>query len=69
MIGTTLHHPESGITGTVNRIAGHPDGKCLVRIDDHWLFADECVKPRSMAWIFIAGAVLVGLCLYGLKLV
>ena len=69
MIGTTLHHPESGITGTVNRIAGHPDGKCLVRIHDRWFLADECVEPRPMAWIFIAGAVLVMLGLYGLSLI
>jgi hypothetical protein len=69
MIGTTLHHPTSGITGIVDRISGHPDGKTLVRIDDHWLFRDECVRPRSAVFIVIAASALVGLGLYGLSLI
>lgn len=41
MIGQTLTHPLSGITGTVDAQTVHPDGRALVRINDHWLFADE----------------------------
>jgi len=66
MIGTTLHHPLSGITGKVDATATHPDGKQMVRIDDHWLDADECVRARPMAWVVISVAVLAVLCLYGL---
>lgn len=70
MIGTTLHHPSSGTTGKVDQIAGHPDGKCLVRINDHWLLKDECVKAGLM-WpaVIVAALVLVGIALYGLSLV
>lgn len=69
MIGMTLYHPQSNITGKVDATSKHPDGKHIVRIDDHWFMADECVKPRSMAWIVVSVAALVGLCLYGLMLV
>jgi len=69
MIGKILYHRTSGITGPVQQIAGHPDGKRLFRINDHWLIADECREPRSMAWVIIPAAALVGLCLYGLTLV
>ena len=40
MLGQTLAHP-SGITGTVDAQTVDPAGRALVRIDDHWLFADE----------------------------
>jgi hypothetical protein len=54
MIGKTLHHKLSGITGPVDRITGHPDGKCLVRINDHWLFANDCVNAVRVTWTQIA---------------
>ena len=66
MIGMSLYHPQSNISGKVDATSKHPDGKHLVRIEDHWLFLDECVRARPMAWIFISVAVLAGLCLYGL---
>jgi len=69
MIGSTLFHLRSLTFGTVDQITGHPDGKCLVRIDDHWFMADECIKPRSMAWIVVSAAALIGLGVYGLMLV
>jgi hypothetical protein len=69
MIGMTLFHGQSNTTGKVDATSQHPDGKCLVRINDHWFLKDECVEPRPMVWIFIAGALLAGLCLYGLSLI
>lgn len=41
MIGRHLTHPQSGETGIVDATAEHPDGRVLVRINDHWFFADE----------------------------
>lgn len=43
MIGKTLHHPLSGITGIVDAQTEHPDGRALCRVNDHWFFADECI--------------------------
>ena len=42
MIGMTLFHGLSNTLGKVDATAQHPDGKHLARIDDHWLFLDEC---------------------------
>lgn len=41
MIGMTLHDPASGITGIVDAVSVHADGKALARIADadgieHW---------------------------------
>ena len=69
MIGKTLHHPASGITGSVDAISDQPDGKRLVRIDDHWVSVDDCQTVLPKAWVFIAVAAFVGLGLYGLVLV
>ncbi len=40
-----LTHEVSGITGEVDATSQHPDGRHLVRIDDHWFFLDECKNP------------------------
>lgn len=37
MIGMKLRCSVTGIVGTVDSQAVQPDGKALVRIDDHWL--------------------------------
>ena len=37
-------HPQSGTTGEIDARVTHPDGRELVRIDDCWFFADECVQ-------------------------
>ena len=52
MINQSLEHA-SGITGTIDAVAVHPDGMALVRISDRWFLAAEC-SPRSNvlpAWI------------------
>lgn len=41
MIGMHLTHKLSGVSGIVDDVAVHPDGKALARIDDHWFFADD----------------------------
>jgi len=33
---------QGGINGAVTADATHPDGRVLVRLHDHWFFADEC---------------------------
>lgn len=40
MIGMRLRDPRSRVTGIVDAVTVHPDGKALVRINDHWLFAE-----------------------------
>lgn len=42
MVGETLIHSQANITGKVDATSFHPDGRVVVRIDDHWLFRDEC---------------------------
>lgn len=42
MIGMTLFHGQSNTLGKVDATATHPDGKHLVRIEDHWFFLDDC---------------------------
>lgn len=42
MIGMSLYHPQSNISGKVDATSKHPDGKHIVRIEDHWLFLEEC---------------------------
>lgn len=37
MIGMKLRCPVTSITGTVDAQAVQPDGKAMVRINDHWL--------------------------------
>lgn len=32
----------SNVTGKVDATGTHPDGKYLVRIEDHWFFQDDC---------------------------
>jgi hypothetical protein len=39
MIGMRLHHPQSGITGSLDAQTVQPGGKGIVRIDDHWFEA------------------------------
>jgi hypothetical protein len=41
MIGMNLRCPTAGITGTVDAQSVQPDGKALVRINDHWLEAEN----------------------------
>ena len=41
MSQNTYHHALSGITGKYDEMVTHPDGRHVVRIDDHWLFFDE----------------------------
>jgi hypothetical protein len=41
MIGMKLTHAPSGITGVVTAQAVQPDGMAIVRINDHWLPADQ----------------------------
>ena len=43
MIGMTLRHPASGISGTVDAVTVHGDGTAYARIADHWLPAAELV--------------------------
>lgn len=33
----------SGIEGPITAEATHPDGSRIVRIEDHWFFAADCV--------------------------
>lgn len=42
MIGMKLYHSYSGLSGVVDAIEVHPDGRALCRVNDHWFFADEC---------------------------
>lgn len=42
MRGKAIHHQLSGITGVVDSTAEHPDGAVVVRVDDHWLFLEDC---------------------------
>lgn len=42
MIGQNLRH-QSGVAGTVDAEVIHPDGRALVRINDHWFFADDMI--------------------------
>jgi len=42
MIGMKLFHGGSNVTGKVDATATHPDGKHLVRIEDHWFFQVDC---------------------------
>lgn len=41
MIGMTLTHRQSGLTGTVDAQTVSPDGRAMVRIEDRWFMADE----------------------------
>ncbi|AOF92940.1 hypothetical protein [Sinorhizobium sp. RAC02] len=43
MIGMNLRCPIAGIAGTVDAQTVHADGKAFVRIEDHWLVADDLV--------------------------
>ena len=36
-----VHKYEGAILGNVDAISSHPDGKLLVRINDHWYFGDD----------------------------
>ena len=44
-----LTHPRSKISGTVDATSVHPDGRQIVRINDHWLFRDECRMSSESA--------------------
>ncbi|WP_411036147.1 hypothetical protein [Shinella sp. BYT-45] len=44
MIGMTLRCATTGIAGTVDAQAVQPDGKALVRINDHWLEVESLVR-------------------------
>jgi hypothetical protein len=41
MLGMTLKHKYSGITGTVDAVNVMADGTAIARIDDHWFEAAE----------------------------
>lgn len=43
MNNTPAHHPLSGESGIIDATTTHPDGAVLVRLNDHWFFADDCV--------------------------
>lgn len=43
MIGMHLTHKQSGVSGIVDAVAVHPDGKPLARIRDHWFFVVDLV--------------------------
>lgn len=43
MIGMSLRDPVSGITGIVDAVAVHGDGKALARIRDRWFFVEGLV--------------------------
>lgn len=40
MIGRQVTH-WSGEAGTIDATVTHPDDRVLVRINDHWFFADD----------------------------
>lgn len=42
MIGETIHHALSNTDGIIDATAEHPDGRKLVRVEDHWFFRDDC---------------------------
>lgn len=46
MIGMKLHHKRSGITGTVDAEAIHPDAAVMVRIRDMWFDAASLVPAH-----------------------
>lgn len=39
--GQFVHHPLSNERGVVDATSVHPDGKQLVRVNDHWFFAAD----------------------------
>lgn len=41
MIGVRVMHMVSGEEGVVDAEATWPDGAVLVRLNDHWFFADD----------------------------
>lgn len=43
MIGMTMRDRRSRITGVIDAVAVHGDGKALVRIRDHWFMVDGLV--------------------------
>lgn len=47
MIGITLYHPLSGVTGVVDAVQVHSDGSALCRIEDHWFFVAHCRAPNA----------------------
>lgn len=46
MLGMKLTDRASGITGIVDAEKVTPDGKAIVRVDDHWLEA-EALEPAE----------------------
>lgn len=42
MLGMILTHELSGISGKVDSVSVDPEGKGMVRIEDHWFMAEEC---------------------------
>lgn len=48
MLGMRLRHQPSGIVGTVDAATVDPSGSALVRIDDHWFFASDCVAQSAL---------------------
>lgn len=43
MINQYLKHPLSTVTGYVDAVNVHPDGKAIARINDHWFFVDDLI--------------------------
>jgi hypothetical protein len=41
MIGDLVMHALSAETGCIDAQVVHPDGRVLVRVNDHWFFAAE----------------------------
>lgn len=49
MLGMHLHSPSTGVTGYIDAEKVTPDGKAIVRINDHWLDAHELVPAKEKA--------------------
>lgn len=43
MIGMSITHPRSGVSGRVDAVSVDPSGRALCRINDRWFFVDECL--------------------------
>ncbi len=42
MLNMTITHTQSNTAGNVDAVSVDPAGRAMVRIDDHWFYADEC---------------------------
>lgn len=42
MIGEAIYHALSDTDGIIDDVSSHPDGKIIVRVNDHWFFREDC---------------------------